>query len=70
MEHVGVGVGVGSDSLEKCGLDPNDVYQLSFYIFYWGSSGNLITNNVLMYDFYNPKYNVDLIMPHPQADLF
>ena len=35
-EHVGVGVGVASGSLEKCGIDPNDVYQLSFYIFILG----------------------------------
>ena len=35
-EHEEVGVWVGSGSLEKCGIDPNNVYQFSFYIFILG----------------------------------
>ena len=38
-EHVGVEV--GSSSLEKCGINPKDVYQLSFNIFILRVIGNL-----------------------------
>ena len=52
-EHVGVGVGVGVGfgSLEKCGIDPNDVYQLSFYIFISGVIRKFNYEQRIMYDF-------------------
>ena len=45
------GVGVGSGSLEKCGIDPNDVYQLSFYIFILGVIRKFNYEQRIIYDF-------------------